>query len=59
MSSLKHTLEISAAHKEAFEAGKQAAYNELIELFKDIPMWGSVAVYKIKKLKNKNSQGEN
>ena len=39
------------AYKNGFEAGKQEAYKELIELFRDIPMWGATAVTKINKLK--------
>ena len=41
------------AYKNGYEAGKTAAYDELIELFKDIPMWGAAAVSKIEALKNK------
>ena len=41
------------AYKNGYDAGKQAAYDELIELFRDLPMWGAVAVNKIEKLKNK------
>lgn len=41
------------AYKNGYEAGKAAAYNELIELFRDIPMWGTAAASKIEALKDK------
>lgn len=41
------------AYKNGYAAGKTAAYDELIELFKDIPMWGTTAVSKIEALKAK------
>ncbi len=41
------------AYQNGYKAGKTAAYNELIELFKDIPMWGATAVSKIEALKEK------
>jgi hypothetical protein len=46
-------IERQVAYDEGYEAGKISAYEELIELFKDIPMWGAVAAYKIEKLKEK------
>ena len=53
---LTDAIALEAKYDEGYEAGKQAAYDELIELFKDIPMWGAVAAYKIEKLRN--TQGE-
>ena len=42
------------AYQNGYAAGKASAYDELIELFKDIPMWGAVAVAKIEKLKEQH-----
>lgn len=42
--------ELQTAYEEGITHGVETTCAELIETFKDIPMWGSVAVYHINKL---------
>ena len=49
-------------YEEGYKSGTRAAREqlcaELIDMFKDIPMWGTAACCKIEKLKEKYNIGE-